>query len=162
MRNLVRFGIPLVALVALTSVGEAQRQARTVTRHRPHIGPHIGYDFDAEAVLLGAQFSAPISRRVEFYPSFDYYFTDPGSLWQLNADLKYQLRESGHWFYLGGGLGIAHRQVSDNSATKLGVNLLGGIEALVWQRVHPYFEARGFLSDNSRFQLAAGLNITIY
>jgi hypothetical protein len=150
--------VGIALLVSVATVAQAQGHPP----YRPHIGAHLSYNFDAEEFGIGPQFYIPVARHFEFYPSFDYYFVDPGSLWQLNADLKYQLRERGHWFYLGGGLGVAHREVGDRSNTDLGANLFGGIEALVWRRVHPYFEARGFLADESRFQLAAGLNITIY
>jgi hypothetical protein len=72
-------------------LGFATALAGAAHAQRPHIGGHLLYNFDVEEFGIGAQFSYPVSRKLEFYPSFDYYFVDPGSLWQLNADLKYKL-----------------------------------------------------------------------
>jgi hypothetical protein len=147
--------IALVLGIATAMAGAAQAQ-------RPHIGGHLLYNFDVEEFGIGAQFSYPLSRKLEFYPSFDYYFVDPGSLWQLNADLKYKLREEHNWFYVGGGLGIARASVGNFDDTDVGANLFGGWETLIGQRVHPYLEGRLTLADDTRFQLAGGLNITIF
>ena len=76
----------LTALLVLVASGIVR--ARSVCAH---IGPHIGYNFDIEELALGAQFSIPILHHVEFYPSFDYYFVDPGSQGAINADLKWRV-----------------------------------------------------------------------
>ena len=39
-----------------------------------HLGPQINYDFDIEEIGIGAQFSVPMAKRLEFYPSFIWYF----------------------------------------------------------------------------------------
>lgn len=147
-------GIALCLLMSggLVAVSEAQR---------PHIGGHLLYNFDAEKFGLGAQFSYPVARRLEAYPSFDYLFISQGSLWQLNADLKYKLREEHNWFYVGGGLAIARGSAGGLSNTDLGFNAFGGWETLIGQRVHPYVEGRLTVGDGSSFQIAGGLNITI-
>ena len=103
-----------------------------------------------------------MARRIEIYPSFDYYFVDAGSLWQLNGDFKYYLREEHNWFYVGAGVAVARASVGGFSDTNIGANLFGGFETLIWKKVHPYLEGRLTLSDNTAFQLAGGLNITIY
>jgi hypothetical protein len=153
IRRLRQIVLSAGLLVFLAGAAHAQR---------PHIGGHVLYNFDVEEFGIGAQFSFPVARQLEFYPSFDYYFVDPGSLWQVNADLKYKLREEHNWFYLGGGLGIARRSVNDFDNTDVGANLIGGWETLIGQRVHPYLEARLTLSEETAFQLAGGLNITIF
>jgi hypothetical protein len=142
--------------------GIATALAGAAHAQRPHIGGHLLYNFDVEEFGIGAQFSYPVSRKLEFYPSFDYYFVDPGSLWQLNADLKYKLREEHNWFYLGGGLAIARASAGNFDDTDVGANLLGGWETLIGQRVHPYLEGRLSISDDTRFQIAGGINITIF
>jgi hypothetical protein len=45
-------------------------------------------------------------------------------------------------------------------STHAGLNLLGGVESLRGT-VHPFGEGRFIISDDSRFQLQAGLNITL-
>src|SRR5262249_47462028 len=112
-------------------------------------------------VNLGAQVSVPIANRLEFYPSFDWYFVDPGSTWAVNADLKWRVaKDQPRWLYLGGGLDLMVHSLNGISSSKAGVNILGGIESLRgW--VHPFAEIRGILSDNSSVQLQGGLNITL-
>ena len=140
--------------VGLAHAAEGQTQ-------RVHVGPRLSYNFDLEEFAIGAQVGIPIANRLEFYPSFDYYFVDPGSAWGLNADLKYRLAtdDAPYWFYLGAGLNLTGVSVLDQDDTNLGANLLGGVETLQG-RIHPFGEARLTLSDGSFFQLGIGLNIT--
>lgn len=129
---------------------------------RSHVGPHLGYNFDAEELGIGAQLSVPVARRLEFYPSFDYYFVDPGSLWALNADLKYRVPTSARsdWLYVGGGLNLTTASRNGSDHTDAGANFLLGVESLRGI-IHPFGEARLTLGDGSTFQIAAGLNITL-
>ena len=129
--------------------------------HRSHLGPHVTYNFDFEEVGLGAQFSAPIASFLEFYPSFDAFLVDAGSLYAFNADLK--LRVSGQdlqWLYLGGGLNITRFSLGDAHNTDTGLGLFAGFETLSG-RVHPYGELRLILGDGSSVQGAFGLNFTL-
>ncbi len=153
LRRFRQIGLGLGLATLLAGAAHAQR---------PHIGGHVLYNFDVEEFGIGAQFSYPVARKLEFYPSFDYYFVDPGSLWQLNADLKYKLREEHNWFYVGGGLAIARASIGGFDDTDVGANAFAGWETLIGQKVHPYIEGRLTLGDGSSFQIAGGLNITIF
>ncbi|HET6679936.1 MAG TPA: hypothetical protein VFG84_01935 [Gemmatimonadaceae bacterium] len=146
--------VAALALVAVPAVMQAQTS-------RAHIGPRFSYNFDVEDAAIGVQFGLPVADRTEFYPSFDVYFVNPGSLWALNADLKYRLTpDVAGWWYVGGGLSIAHASVGDADDTNAGLNLLTGVESLSgW--VHPFAEGRVTLSDDTNFQLSLGLNFTI-
>ena len=149
-----------LAALALTSIAVTGMELQAQT-HRSHIGPHVSYNFDAEEIGLGAQFSAPISRFLEFYPSFDYYLVDPGSLWALNADLKVRVAgENLEWLYLGGGLNITRASFRGEGNTDAGLNLLAGFETIAGS-VHPYGELRLSFADGSTVQLAFGLNFTL-
>ena len=154
----MKAGVRTAMLVtALVAGGSAAASGQTSAMH---IGPQIAYDFDVEEMGLGAQFSAPIMRRLEFYPSMMFYFVD-GSYWNLNVDLKYRVASNQpNWLYVGGGLNLARASAGGESDTDAGLNLLAGAESLKG-RIHPFAEARLVLSDGSRFQLAAGINITI-
>jgi len=149
-----RIGVALVLSSALTGTAQAQTS-------RFHFGPRLSYQFDLEKIGIGAQFSAPIARHLEFYPSFDYFFVSNGSFWNLNADLKYRIpSESVHWLYLGAGLNIARSGVSGVHNTRAGVNLFAGVESLKgW--VHPFAEFRFTANHGSTGQIAAGLNFTL-
>jgi hypothetical protein len=148
------------AVLALLLVPAITAIAHTQTR-RMHIGPHVAFEFDNQDFAIGAQFSVPVARHLEAYPSFDYYFVDVGSLWALNADLKWRVaRERPDWLYLGTGLNISRSTVNDFHHTDAGLNLIVGVESLKG-KVHPFGEGRLIVSDETRFQLAAGLNFTL-
>lgn len=146
-----------VALALLTGVSVAA-EAQT---NRMHLGPQLNYDFDFEDFGIGAQFGLPIANRLEFYPSFVYFFQDPGSLWNLNADLKFRVMgNQPHWLYVGTGLNLARINVGTVEDTDAALNLFAGAESLKG-RIHPFVEGRLVLGDGSRFQIAAGLNFTL-
>ena len=144
----------LAAWLALFAVSPAGAQ-------RTHIGFHGGYNFDSEDGLIGAQLQLPVGRLIEFYPSFDYYFTDVGTLVGFNVDLK--LRNPGRRsvVYAGGGLNILSASGGGASDTNTGGNVFLGLETRLGI-THPYFEARVLLHDQSSLQLVAGLNLTLF
>ena len=146
-------GLPIALLIGWTSAVAAQTRA--------HIGPRIGVNFDSDDLLIGAQFTAPLGSRLEFYPSVDIYFPNRGTSLGFNTDLKVLFpTRSAPQFYAGGGLNIAYRSVNSVSNTDLGANLIGGVESRRGQ-VHPFIEGRVLFHDNSAFQLVGGLNITL-
>lgn len=146
----------LIAILAAGTTIAAEAQTS-----RAHLGPRISYHFDAEEVGLGAQLGLPVARQLEFYPSFDVFFVDPGSLWALNADLKYRFGGEGwDWLYTGGGLNITNTSFNGDDETDAGLNLLLGVESLRgW--VHPFAEGRLIIGDETAFQLSGGLNFTL-
>ena len=156
MRSNLRAALTALGLaVGLTASIEAQT-------HRLHIGPRASFDFDAEEIGIGAQVGIPIATRLEFYPSFDYYFVDPGTLWSVNADFKYRMfRDRLEWLYTGAGIALEKIKgpvgLDDSDP---GVNVFLGAETLRG-RIHPFAEARVRFADRDAFVLAAGLNITL-
>ena len=152
-----RFRVAVLALLlvpAITVVGHSQ------TKHL-HIGPHVGFEFDDQNFAIGAQFSVPVAHHLEVYPSFDYYFVDVGSLWAVNADLKWRVaHERPDWLYVGGGLNISRTGLGVFHDTNAGLNLLLGVEPLKG-KIHPFGEGRLTIADQTRFQLTAGLNFTL-
>jgi hypothetical protein len=133
--------------------GTAQAQEKAL-----HLGPRLSYQFDAEELGVGAQFSVPIASHLEFYPSFDVFFTEPNSLWSFNVDVKWRaLASSASWFYVGSGLNIME---SGGNGSNAGLNLFGGAESLKG-RIHPFGELRFIVNDNSTAQISAGLNFTL-
>jgi len=152
MRRIV---IGTLATLALATLPASAQTSRT------HLGPRIGYNFDAEEITVGGQISFPIGRRLEFYPSADIHLVDPGSMFGVNFDLKYRLPgETIRWMYLGTGLGIINTSIGDFDNTDTGLNLMIGAESLRGS-FHPFVEGRIFISDGSMAQLVAGLNFTL-
>ena len=144
--------------VAFMLAGAGIVQAQT---GRAHVGAHVTYNFDSEKPAIGGQLGLPLARYLDFYPSFDIFFVDNGSLLGFNADLKFRPApaEAGP-LYLGGGLNLSRRSLNDRSNTDAGVNLLAGLETHSGA-VHPYVEFRAILADRSTVQLAGGLNFTL-
>jgi hypothetical protein len=58
--TLARLGVPLALAVCLVSPVSAQL--------RPHVGPHLGANFDSDDLLVGVHFGLPIVNRLEFTP----------------------------------------------------------------------------------------------
>jgi len=150
------FAIALAAgalLAGTTTPAHAQRS---------HIGPHAGYNFDIERGLLGAQLLLPVSRSVELYPSFDYYFVDQGSLIGLSGDLKFRVPTGGpSVLYVGGGVNFLRASGGGTSNTDTGWDILFGLESRLGM-THPYIEGRVLNHSGSAFQLVAGLNLTLF
>ena len=153
-RWLSRVLFVVLMLFVTVSTADAQRRARrAAATPGPTYGPHIGYNFDGEALLVGAQLSWPITPQLEIYPTFDYYFIDPGSLWALNIDLKYRPPTRYGAWYLGGGLNYA----KGDGGSDTNLNLLTGLEGRRG-RTRPYVEARFILANESVFQLVGGIS----
>jgi hypothetical protein len=155
MRTNVRTALLALGLaVGLAASSEAQTSSL-------HFGPRLSFDLDAEEIGIGVQVGIPVGRRVEFYPSFDYYFVDPGTLWSINADMKARIfGERLEWLYTGAGLGLERVEIGPFDDTDPGVNLFVGAETLRG-RIHPFAEARLRFADRNSFVLAAGLNFTL-
>jgi hypothetical protein len=157
----------LVVLSALTLAataasaqrrGAARRAAVAAAVERPSFGAHLGYNFDADDILLGAQLTYPITPRLALYPSFDYYFQSGATLWALNGDIKFHPPTPHGYFYFGGGLNILHGSAGGVSSTDTHLNLLGGLEGRRWRSTVPYLEAKLMVGNGSAFQIVGGLS----
>jgi hypothetical protein len=155
---LSRVTLSVLLLVLVASTADAQRRRRSVaTTSGPRYGPHIGYNFDTDDLLLGAQLSWPISPQFDLYPSFDYYFVSGGSLWALNFDAKYRPPTASGAWYIGGGLNYMHASSGGFSASDTNLNLLTGLEGRRG-RTRPFAEARFILGSGGTFQIAGGFS----
>ena len=151
----------VLLLLALTaSTADAQRRARRrsiASSSGPSYGAHLGYNFDVDELLLGAQLTYPITPDLGLYPTFDYYFVSGGSLWSLNFDLKYRPPTRYGAWYVGGGLNYSHASANGNGASDTGLNLLTGLEGRRG-RTRPYVEGKFILGDGSSFQIVGGVS----
>jgi hypothetical protein len=135
--------------------------AAPAAAQRAHIGVGAGYNFESRDPLLAFQATLPLVPRLDFYPSIDVYFPDRGARTAFNFDMRVRFPESvGPSFYMGGGLGVLHRNVADVSRNDTGADFLFGLESRSsW--VHPFIEGRALLNNNSSFQITGGLNLTL-
>ncbi|HKC41149.1 MAG TPA: hypothetical protein VKC15_16530 [Gemmatimonadales bacterium] len=154
---LLRVTLVVLLLAVVASSADAQRRTRrraVATSAGPRYGAHIGYNFDAKDLLLGAQLSWPMTPQLDLYPSFDYYFQSPGSLWALNFDLKYRPPTRYGAWYVGGGLNF----LGGSGGSNTNLNLLTGLEG---RRGHtrPYVEAKFIVGNGSAFQIVGGFSV---
>ena len=146
-----------LATVMLAFAAAAQSEAQG----RSHLGPHIGVNTDFNDLLLGVHATFPATSWLELYPSFDLYFPDDGTLLGFNGDFKFLIPTRNQFgFYAGPGLNVLYSSNEDTDDADLGLNLFGGVETRRGN-VHPYFEGRVLLHDNTSFQLVFGLNFTL-
>lgn len=143
-------------LFALTVVGLCA--AAPLPAQHPRIGLHGGVNFDRDEALIGPQLLLPLGRRIELYPSVDYYFTDPGSLIGINIDLKFGSAAGLTPLYLGGGLNLLR---ASGGSRRTGANLFVGLEGR-GAAMQPYLEFRVLLHDNSWSQLLVGINWSLF
>jgi hypothetical protein len=141
------------AICVLGAVGTRAARAQST-----HIGSFAAYQFDVKDPAMGGQVTLPLVRELDLYPSAAYYFVDTGSMWAVNADLRYRLPSVA---YVGGGLNVARRSVGVTNSTDAGLNLIGGLESRKgW--IHPFAEGRVILNGGSAFQLNGGVNMTLH
>ena len=151
----------LLLLVLVASSADAQRRSRrrggAAVNSGPTYGAHLGYNFDVDGMLLGAQLSWPFTPDLAFYPQFDYYFVSGGSLWALNFDLKWRPPTRNRVWYVVGGLNWSHASASGNSSSDTNLNLATGFEGSRG-KTRPYVEGRFILGDETSFQLVGGVS----
>lgn len=149
----------LLAIVALLLAGAAEAQGRSRMLDRPRVGPHLGYNFDADALTLGVQATLPVTMRVELYPSLDHFAISPGTLWAINMDVKFRPPTRLGALYVGGGIDYLHTSAGGGSGD-VNLNFLGGWEARR-RSIVPYVEGRLILGAGSAFQIVGGFNFKL-
>ena len=159
-RLTVRVAIVVVGLAVVATTAQGQRRVRggrAVRVERPSVGARIGYDFDVEHVFIGGQLNLPVGRRWGLVPSAEFYPGLSGSLFRLNADLKYHPPTVYGLFYLGAGFAYLHA----NGASDAGANLFAGWEGRVARPFKPFLEAKFVFADNTSFNVLAGLSFPL-
>ena len=147
----------LIALTASTADAQRRTRRRAIVNSGPSYGAHLGYNFDVDELLIGAQLTYPFTPDLAFYPTFDYYFVSGGSLWSLNFDLKYRPPTTYRAWYVGGGLNWTHASAGGASGSDTNLNLFTGLEGQRG-RTRPYVEGKFILGNGSSFQLVGGVS----
>lgn len=161
MRGVQRLAVVVAAVAFAGTRLAAQRGASPTPLDPARVGPHMGYNFDADALNLGLQATLPLTQQVELYPTFDYYFVSPLSQWALNLDVKFRPRTARRALYVGGGLDYLHSSSGPASSGDLNISAIGGWEVRR-SPVAPYVEGRLLLGHGSAFQVAGGISFYLH
>ena len=161
MRDLQRLLFVMTLVLCAAVRLDGQRRAGATPLDPARVGPHLGYNFDAQALDLGLQATLPLTPRVELYPSFDYYAVSPASLWALNLDVKIRPRTPRRALYVGGGLDYLHSSNAGAASGDVNFSVIGGWEVLR-SPVAPYAEGRLLLGHGSAFQVAGGISFYLH
>jgi hypothetical protein len=159
-RLTVRVAIVVVGLAVVATTVQGQRRVRggrAVRVERPSVGPRIGYDFHVDHVFVGGQLNLPVGRRWGLEPSAEFYPGLSGSLFRLNADLKYHPPTVYGLFYVGAGFAYLHA----SGASDAGGNLFAGWEGRRARPFKPFLEAKLVFANNTSFNVLAGLNFPL-
>jgi hypothetical protein len=155
-----RVAMVALALAVVATVAQAQRRVRggrAVMVDRPALGPRVGYDFDVKHVFIGGQLNLPVGRRWGLVPSAEFYPGLTGSLFRLNADLKYHPPTVYGLFYLGAGFAYLHA----TGASDAGANLFAGWEGRRARPFKPFLEAKFVFANNTSFNVLGGVNFPL-
>jgi hypothetical protein len=166
VRELQRLAIVVVVVAVSTARLDAQRRGSYAPLDPVRVGPHMGYNFDVSALVLGLQVTMPVTTEVELYPTFDYYFVSPAKLWALNFDVKLRPPTRRRALYVGGGLEYLHSSAGNAtggtaSSGDINISLIGGWEVRR-SPVAPYAEGRLLLGHGSAFQVAGGISFYLH
>ncbi len=182
MRKCIGGVLLVTALATSPALAAAQRRAAA----RPAAGPAqhprfaVELNWSSDVNLgIGGRGVFPLESAFPGTPldgiaSFDYFFPSApagtgtsASYWEINGNVAYRFhmeRGSSLGPYAGGGLNIAHASVTppaplpSSSATKAGLNLLGGTTfKLTGSNLTPFAEARGEIGGGKTFILTAGV-----
>lgn len=118
-----------------------------------------GYNFDAEAAMVGAGARIPLSSYpITFAPHVDYHFIEDVTFLQGNFDGLYHFRGGVSFTpYAGAGLAIGYATADGDSETDAGLNLVFGAEFGSRTRLTPYVQARATISDGTGVGVTAGV-----
>jgi hypothetical protein len=173
MQKWIGSALLLAAVAFIPFQLEAQRRpvARpAASAQRTQFAAELNWSSDADFGIggrgvLGLQSLFP-KVPLDGIVSFDYFFPSaPAGVslhyWEINGNVAYRFRvpaRSSLAPYGGGGLNIAHASASPGtSATKAGLNLLGGTTFKVKGTVTPFVEARGEIGGGKTFVLTGGV-----
>lgn len=130
---------------------------------RNTLGPHLGVNFDVDDAFLGIEGRFDVgdigrSAIVQLNPSFSYYFTEGGDLFNFSFNVPFEFRIDGSVLrpMLAPGLGVWHWSGNNNSDTDLTLNLIAGL-LFALDVVDPFVQLRVAIGDGSSAELMGGI-----
>ena len=148
-------GVDRRRTAALTPARRGRRQLRG-----RRYGAHLGYNFDPDDMLLGAQLSlADLAGPRVSIRTFDYYFVNGGIA--LGAELRLEVAAAHAQSRRGmsaGGLNWCTRSAGGNSGSDTNLNLATGLEGAARQRPGRMSRAGSSSAMQTSFQLVGGVS----
>lgn len=148
----------VTALAFAFSAAGALALPATAHAERATIGPHLGINFDGDALLLGVESRIDLGNAgrsviVQLNPSFSYYFFDNVDIFNfsLNVPFEFVIQDSVLRPFAAPGLGLFFGE----GDSELKLNLIGGL-LFHLDVVEPFVQIRAAVIDGSTVDLMGG------
>jgi outer membrane protein X len=157
----------LLTLVSLTFCAASYAQVR--------IGGFLGYGSEVEQLAIGANAEFFLNEKMAIAPSIAFYLPEESgpyklSVWELNGNFHYYfVSEDMISVYGLGGLNFTSVHLNydgpgfggDNSETEIGLNLGGGINFKVTDKIIPFGELKYAISDFDQVAIFFGVKFQL-
>ena len=130
------------------------------------VGPHVGYNFDAEVAFVGADAWFGIfklSDMIQIHANLgaSYYFLDVDDVtlvrFDLNVPLLFDVGSPAVKPYVAPGLAVGWASTDNDSETDVGLNLIGGALFLTDGMFQPFVQFRVTISESTEFDAMGGV-----
>jgi hypothetical protein len=123
-------------------------------------GPNASYNFNNRfQASLGGNLMFGLPAHLALYPSFNVYFPQSGSLWNLSGLVVWRRAYPMLLMYAGAGGYWSHAKSSSGSSSNEGIEAAYGVEATRGS-IHPFLEFE-VLTNGFSTQGTAGLRIRV-
>lgn len=147
-----------LAMIATSSAAQRRiRGGHAVLIEPPAVGFRVGYDFQVDHSFVGGQLNLPVGTGWALVPSADLYPGLSGSVYRLNADLKFHPATRYGVFCLGGGFTYQHVTTGADG----GANIFAGFESRRARPFRPFLDARLVFADGTAFNIEGGINFPL-
>ncbi len=125
------------------------------------IGMHAAYNFnDLNEAALGGHAIVGLPGGFAFYPAFQSYFVEPGTLWRVSATLRWAPRGGGVAPYVGAGPYWLRSSAGGLSETDMGFIGQLGAEARL-RNLQPFTELQLLKDGAVSTEFVAGFRIVL-
>lgn len=133
-----------------------------LVKGQSRVGGGFAYGTDINEFALNVNGEFFLKDNLAIGPELNYFFTEPGSFWTLNADAHFYLLASGAAsLYALAGLNFATASFSGNSNSELGLNLGGGANFDINSSITPFGQLKFVLNDFDQAVFSFGIRVDL-
>lgn len=150
--------LALAIIVSLANLALGQNETEERAGFRGW-GPRVGATIDPDQIHFGGHVDfGNFVERIRFQPNIEMGFGDHVTVVAVNFEGAYRFRSQWDvWTpYLGGGPGLNFYSLDDGDKTRVGLNILGGIEKGLSNGDRFFVEAKIGLGDAPDLKITAG------